>query len=397
MRARTALLALAALSALPGCDDDGGAQSAVDASMSAADMGTIPDMAVAADAEVSRRFDTIDPTTDGPYSAAYTLRQVTVGDRVLPVGVWGPSEQVAQAQPLEAMVVPDQAESMAALRGAAPEGCVPSSLEVVLDGALSEGRWPVVLYSHCHECLGVSGATLARRLATWGHIVLAPDHVNNTLWNGQAGDGVAITGEFLEVRGNDIVGVLDAVAPDGELAALAPYVDLEHVGVAGHSYGAVTAGWVAERDPRIDAAYVMAAPVENPLIPGVSAANITVPTVMLVAVEDNSIQEIGNRFMRVNYEDLGGPAIKVEVADAGHWSVSDLAGLVEALAPGCGEGIRQTNEEPFTYLDPDEGRHITATWGVALFGALLQGDEETSAWLNDFSAEGQDIQRRQWP
>lgn len=341
----------------------------------------------------------IDPTVDGPFAASFSLRTVQVGERALPVGVWGPTSADAQAVGLDALVVPDRAEAMRSLLEQAPQDCPTRSLEVAVDGALEAGQWPLVVYSHCHECLGVSGATVARRLATWGHVVLVPDHVGNTLWDAQDGTGVPLGAEFLEVRGNDVSGLIDAVEAGSEpLQDVSAQVNLLRVGVVGHSFGAVTAGWVAERDGRVDAAMAIAAPIENLLLPGVTAANVTIPTVMMVAVEDNSIFEIGNRFLRENYEALGGPAVKVEVADAGHWSVSDVCGLVEAFVAGCGEGERQTDGMPFEYMEPVVGRAVTASWAVALFGGQLHSDASAQQWL--LEAPDDDVMqvlRRQWP
>lgn len=353
--------------------DMGSSMGGMDGADMGDNMGGSPDAGLALD---------IQPEADGPYTAAYSLRTVTVGERALTVGVWGPTEAAASAHGLPDFVAPDRQDTLSELIGAAPEGCPTDSLTVALDGEISAGAWPVVLYSHCHECLGVSGATMARRLATWGHVVIAPDHADNTLWDALDDTGVAISGEFLETRGADIVGLLDAaLSGEGPLGDLTARIDAESIGVAGHSYGAVTAGWVASHDARIDALYAIAAPVENPLIPGVDAEAITAPTVMLLAVEDNSITELGNRLIRQNFESIPAPAIKLEIADAGHWSVSDLCGLVEAFAPGCGEGTRQTNDEPFSYLAPATGRDLAATWGVAHFGAQLHGDAAAAQWL----------------
>ncbi len=341
-------------------------------------------------------FDAIEPAQDGPWKASYSLRSVVVGQRTLAVGVWAPTATEPTPVTLTQLLADDRAEAMNTLLAAAPATCPTQELEVALDAEIADGAWPLVLYSHCHECLGISGATVARRLATWGHIVIAPDHTGNTLWDAQEGTGVQLGAAFLEVRGADMQGLLDAVEQSSPpFEDLTAHLDLERVGIAGHSFGAVTAGWVAQRDPRIDALLAIAAPIENLLLPGVEASEVYVPTVMMVAVEDNSILEIGNNFLRDNFEEVPGVAFKVEVADAGHWSVSDLCGLVDAFAPGCGEGVRQTNREAFTYLDPDQGRALTATWATALFGAALHADPKALQWLQEANDDDQStVERR---
>jgi hypothetical protein len=95
----------------------------------------------------------------------------------------------------------------------------------------------------------------------------------------------------------------------------------------------------------------------------------------MVAQEDNSIGELGNLFMRLNFDAAAGPAWKVEIADAGHWSFSDIAGLVPQFNAGCGDGVRQTVPgEPFTYIDNALARDITATYGMLFFASELLDD-----------------------
>src|SRR5262249_9530139 len=123
----------------------------------------------------------------------------------------------------------------------------------------------------------------------------------------------------------------------------------------------------------------------NPFVPGVTLAAITAPVMFVVAVEDNSITEFGNQFIRDNFTDATVPAVKLEIPDAGHWSISDLDGLVDAFAPGCGDAERQTDGEPFTYLDPDTGRAIAASYATAFFKAKLQDDALAARYLESAS------------
>jgi pimeloyl-ACP methyl ester carboxylesterase len=158
--------------------------------------------------------------------------------------------------------------------------------------------------------------------------------------------------------------------------------DANRVAVAGHSFGAVTAGKVLQDDPRFKAGLIMAAPFESPVFPGVSVASVAEPLLFIVAVEDNSIGSLGNSVMRANYSAAVSPAWKIEIADAGHWSVSDIAGIVPQFGAGCGEGERQTvSGESFTYLDNVLARDITATYGMLFFAAQLLGDDEAGQAL----------------
>ena len=153
--------------------------------------------------------------------------------------------------------------------------------------------------------------------------------------------------------------------------------------IAGHSFGAVTAGKILQDDPRFKAGMIIAAPFESPVFPGVSVANVEEPLLFMVAEEDNSIGRIGNIVLRANYDAAVGPAWKIEIADAGHWSFSDIAGIVSAFDAGCGEGERQTVPgETLTYIDNVFARDITATSGMLFFAAHLLGDQEAADALS---------------
>ncbi|MEZ5501705.1 MAG: hypothetical protein R3E50_03240 [Halioglobus sp.] len=239
----------------------------------------------------------------------------------------------------------------------------------------SPTQFPLVIFSHCYECTRYSSFSLAERLASHGIAVAAPDHARNTLFD----SGAMLNVEFLATRASDVEAVLDELLTENSPALpefLQGRFDPNRVAVAGHSYGAVTAGKVLQDDPRFRAGLIIAAPVESPVFPGVTVANINEPLMFMLAEEDNSIGSLGNAVLRANYDAAAGPAWKIEIADAGHWSFSDIAGLVPQFNAGCGEGERQTVPgEAFSYIDNVLARDITATYGVRFFAAQLLGDQ----------------------
>lgn len=337
-------------------------------------------LALAAAALVGACGDPVPPDraveADGPYAAAtarYALADAARG-RALTVQAWYPADPARAAEaaaglPIEALEAEPIRATYAGLLAAAP-ACATRTAHAVVDAPAAAGAFPVVLASHCHACGRLSSSTWAERLATHGFVVLAVDHAGDTLWDHLAGVDANLDADELATRAADVRAVLD------QLGAAPPQVagaaDPARVGVIGHSFGAVTAGLVAQQDPRVAAAAALAAPMENPLLPGVAIAALRVPLMFVVAVEDNSITELGNRFIRDNFAAAAGPAYKLELVDAGHWSVSDLDGLTPMFAAGCGEGKRQTDDTAFTYLAPATARAITAAYVTAFFeGALL--------------------------
>jgi dienelactone hydrolase len=216
--------------------------------------------------------------------------------------------------------------------------------------------------------------SVAERLASHGFVVLAPDHLGNTHFDDEA----ALDDAFLAVRAADMVRVLDAALAPGAPALPGPLrgqLDPARVGVLGHSFGAVTAGKLLELDARVRAGFLFAAPVDSPVLNSGGLARIHQPLSWLLAKEDGSISSTGNQFIRENVAAAPRPTWLVELADAGHWSFTDIAGLGGAFTAGCGSGLRDPGGEPFTWLTNDTARAAAQRYAVAWARALLLGDE----------------------
>jgi len=329
----------------------------------------------------------------GPYVVANQTISITnhTDGRVLNVELWYPAEASGAGQNIEDFATSEiERNEFTTLLSDNPDNCVTrqTTSGSALQPANSLDQFPLVVFSHCFECTRFSSFSLAQRLASHGIAVAAPDHAMNTLFD----PGAVLSSEFLTVRANDIMAVIDELLVPNS-AALPEYLqgrfDASRIGMAGHSYGAVTTGKVLQDDDRFKAGLIIAAPVENPLIPGVEVTRIEEPTLYMVAREDNSITEIGNSLIRANFQAAATPSWKVEIADAGHWSFSDIAGITPGFQAGCGEGVRQTAPgEAFTYIDIELGLQITATYGVRFFAGHLLGDDTALVELGESTNPG---------
>jgi len=342
----------------------------------------------------------IDPGNPGPYVVGTTSFELAAHDsRKLPVQIWYPAAESARAEasaghPFAEIEPPgERRDQLAGLVEDAPAGCVTQEFHAAVDAEAAERAepWPVVLFSHCDSCTRFSELSVAERLASWGVVVAAPNHEQNTLYDALASAPSQLNAAFLQVRGKDMKDVLDAVLDggDGVPEGLRGHVDEDRLGMFGHSFGSITTGLVLQDDPRVKAGVMIAAPPENPLLTGVSIANIEKPGLFMLAEEDNAIGAAGNDAIHQNYEAYPAPAWLLSVKDAGHWSFSDIAGLVPGLMPGCGTGQRQADpSQSFTYLDSETGRDIAVRYVTAFLAAQLLDQAPAARYLETATPEG---------
>lgn len=123
------------------------------------------------------------------------------------------------------------------------------------DAAVADGKFPVVLYSH-----GVSGfrdvsSFLTSHLASWGMIVVAPDHPSRDLYHLAGGPAA----EHPTNAVDDLLNSLDLITTRGATTGdpFDGHVDADHIGALGHSAGGGTV-LAAASDPRIDGYVSMA-------------------------------------------------------------------------------------------------------------------------------------------
>ncbi len=301
------------------------------------------------------------------------------GARMLPVEIWYPADESARAaattgQSMSAFESGARAATLTSLVATAPASCIRAQTRSAAAPAAAAAStpWPAIVFSHCHGCMRFDVAEIAERLASHGIVVAAPDHLEDTYWDATL---APLDATYLAVRSSDVSSVLDRLldATATELPVdLRGHVDATRVGVMGHSYGAITTGAAVMSDSRFVAAMAIAAPLSAF---GADVSTIHVPYLFLLAQEDNSIGLAGNAVLRNDYTHVGGPAWLVEVADAGHFSFSDIAGLHDGWNAGCGMGMRQAPPRAaFTYADNAEARELGADVAAAFWGSQLLGD-----------------------
>lgn len=236
-----------------------------------------------------------DPFARGPLPVGVRTVELTDASRgrTLPLEVWYPADEphagadLAEATKDRYRVLP-----------IAPE----VTQDAVRDAAPGPGRHPLIVFSHGWGGHRRQTTHFCTHLASHGYVVVAPDHVGNTMLDvmqlvttvqGGAAppDPAGMAHGLMEDRRRDVPFLLDSLLEAVDLVAS---IDPERVGAAGHSFGGWTTLSAVARDPRIRAALPLAPAggkttlaAANALAEGLSVEwERDVPTLFLVAERD---------------------------------------------------------------------------------------------------------------
>ena len=165
-----------------------------------------------------------------------------------------------------------------------------------------------MLSSHGVAGFRVISSFLTAHLASYGMVVLAPDHPSRDLTNSLQGS--TTRGPTASV--DELLGALDLILAANETAGdrFEGHVDADHVATMGHSAGGGTT-LAAAHDPRIDGYLSMASGG-----PEDSADYPDVPSFFLAGAEDGLVSAAERT--QPAYEAAPAPSRFWEIAGAGH-------------------------------------------------------------------------------
>ena len=258
---------------------------------------------------------------------------------------------------------------------------------------------PVILFSH-----GLGGSRdnnpyLGNHWAKRGYIVVFIQHPGSdeSVWKdvslGQrmgAMKQAASAGNFGQ-RNKDVPAVIDALtvwnADKGD--PLHDRFDLKHIGMSGHSFGAVTTqsmagqsaavGRVSFVEPRLKAAVMMSPSPPAMGDPAKAFQSITIPCLLMTGTLDNS--PIGNSSaedrLRVFPDLTNAPAWQVVFDGATHMSFGE-------------RDMRGNSETGNRY------HKVILALSTAFWDAQLRGNTDATKWLNGAGAKSLMVDADQW-
>ncbi len=330
-----------------------------------------------------------DPSVVGPYPVGVTtMRFVDARGKDLVAEVWYPAvvEDGDEPDPYEPTIF-----SASAFRDVPPD----------LRGA----PYPVISFSHGMAGIRFQSVFLTERLASWGYVVVAPDHPRNTFLD----INPSATPQVVVERPDDIRYSVDELASrasggDPFLDGLVDGVD-EYIAM-GHSFGALTTLFLGGGTVDLDAvkAYchdhssiacdyvdeLDSSMLGNngmtddritaivPYAPGVWYAfgehgeglADTVEPFVFLADQDTVLRYPTEGLP--TYEALGAPKRAAIFHNAGHYAFSDICALAAALFGECTET---------GWIDIDIAHARTNTLTMAWLQARVRGDTQMEAFL----------------
>ena len=286
-----------------------------------------------------------DPMTWGPFAVGvrtvdlYDERRIdeeTGEGRHLRTEIWYPALQQHRDGPFEVLEFKAEAE----------EFVLPEKVQIILDAEIpmpelhqvrgaeidhTHGPYPVVFFSHGANGVRFQSPFFCTHLASHGYLVVAPDHVHNTIWDifndGFQGDQLVVS---LAKRTKDIHFLLDTLEDwDREEGHwLQGLVDEDRIASSGHSAGGITSFALPCQDERYDA-IVAHSPVISAGV-GIGACDLSHYPVPTLTQGGNLDRTVAWCMQYCEYRSmLQGPQPKFlyELIDGGHFTFSDICKL----------------------------------------------------------------------
>ena len=256
---------------------------------------------------------------------------------------------------------------------------------------VAAGRFPVVVFSHGLSWPSLMYQSYLEELASRGYVVAAIDHPYGAdvvvfpdgrverygLWpDGFARDEArdSALAAYVGTWRDDIRYVVDDVLPEvNATGRLQGHLDLERIGVLGHSYGGSAAA-LALDDPRIDAGFAMESRVRDSSMRPLAAAR----PFMHVIGGYNRREMAGSQ-----YRAGAGPYYEVIVNGMWHAMFSDLIYIYAFYGDSAWQRRHQWE------ISPTRGLAVTRRLMVAFFGRYLKEERDPALhpwWPDEPSA-----------
>lgn len=343
-----------------------------------------------------------DPTQFGPYPVG--VRTVTFEDtgrrkadgtpRQLVTEIWYPAVQATRGQPTVSYDILQvfTAEQQAAI-GVGTIPLLQTAAVRDAEPARAHGKFPLIIFSHGQAAIRWQSTYYTVLLASHGYVVASTDHEGGTLYDVVRGElqNVAVG---VETRPVDVTYLLNRLSRLKEEDPLYGLLDLDHIGVTGHSFGALTSLRVAAIDKRVKA-IVPQAPVDANL----AWLGLPQPVVLGIPVHIQAAHDDKTLPWDTNIDPtllvMKDPLWLLDIVHGGHFTFSDLcafdlASIVDQVMLDIpGADVRKVLEDGCGPTSPPASvsQPLINHFGVAFFNAQLKGSVASLELMSQVQAD----------
>jgi predicted dienelactone hydrolase len=268
-----------------------------------------------------------DPAQPGIWPVGYRQlsftdesRDLVYGGRTLPVHIWYPATEVADAPP--AFYLSGGFLQLPALfaRSEPP--------------VAADKRWPLIIFSHGSDGTPTQSTPLMETLASHGYVVAAINHIGNSQTETPV---VKDIDQAAADRVPDVSFVIDqllALAQDADsdwFRALHPFL----IGITGHSFGGTTSMGTAvgefgvlAADPRVKAILPVSGNMEY--FSDEALAQVPVPLLLLGGTADTAVP-IANNSRAFELNQAAQPVWQVDMLGASHTHFANICAIADGL------------------------------------------------------------------
>lgn len=318
----------------------------------------------------------------GPYAVGVIT--INLGDRS--ADVYYP------VKPADAAGKPTDSYSTRSLFPESFAALVPPALDGTFDvgavrdlPAADDGPFPLVIYSHGYGGYRQVASFYTAHLASWGFVAATADHLERGIVSQLTGGAPAFGDTDLDDVQRTIAALRTEQTRSG--GVLAGRVDLDHIGITGHSAGARTALRAANSNNDIDVFISISGALS---FMGEAAPPVPAKPALVVAANDDKVVSADKS--RSVYDALSAARYWVNIANSGHNSFTDTCpvilerGGLESLRPflkqfvdlaqdGCTPGV----------TDPVLVEKVLGHYSVAFLRTYLAGVDSTKSIVTDIT------------
>ena len=273
--------------------------------------------------------------------------------------------------------------------------------------------FPLIAFSHGNAGIRFQSIYLTEHLASHGYVVVAPDHLHNTLLD----NDTHLFIQVLKNRPHDVSIAIDDVLRRSRAAGdpLTGMADASHIGVSGHSFGALTSLLVGGALIDLAAARAACAQMSSLICDGIGdtlteevvskmadarvMATLSLAPGGRIAFGKTGLSRLHGPVMIQGgtldattpladegwpiYDGLPSPKQMADIAGAGHFSFTDICLLYTTLGGADGPLAFLATEGCGANTVPAATAHIASrTLAAAFFDNVLRGIPDSFGYLD---------------